>query len=229
MADDDKTPQDGGKKDEPKTFTEDQVKELLAKETEGLKSKVDELLGEAKKAKALRKEAEEAARKEAEEAAKKSGDVETLEKSWQEKYQARETELTSALTEKDGIIAKLTAGNTAKTLASELALKGSERVLERIISDRLGVEVSEGQPKVIVKDAAGQRSALTVDDLKKEILSDTALKPILQGTQGSGAGGVGANGGAATSKTVTRADFDKMDQRSRVAFVKDGGKVTDAA
>jgi len=63
----------------------------------GLKAKVEELLGEKKAAEKARREAEEKARAEAEEAARKSGNVEELEKSWSEKYNRREAELSSAL------------------------------------------------------------------------------------------------------------------------------------
>lgn len=226
MADEETAQAEQESTTESKTFTEDQVRELLAKETEGLKSKVDELLGEAKKAKAKAREEEAARTKAAEEAARKSGDVEALEKSWMEKYSTREQELASVLSEKDSIIANLTAGAAAKDLAAELALKGSERVLERIISERLGVEIVEGQPKVIVKDAAGQRSALTLDDLKKEIRADSALKPILQGTQGSGAGGVGQNGGAGTGKTIAASELEKMTPQQKYAFFKDNPGVS---
>jgi hypothetical protein len=204
----------------PKTFTEDQVKAMLDEHTSGLKSKVEELLGESKAAKAKAREAQEIAQRETEQAAKKTGNIEALEKSWTEKYTARESELTGSLTEKDGIIARLTAGATAKDIASQLALKGSERVLEKIVSERLGVEIVEGQPKVIVKDAAGQRSALTMDDLKKEILSDTALKPILQGTQGSGAGGVGQSGGAGAGNTIAASELEKMTPAQKAAYFK---------
>lgn len=211
---------------ETKTFTEEQVKQMLEEHTSGLKAKVDELLGESKAAKAKAREAAEKAAREAEERAKASGDIESLEKSWMEKYSTREGELTSALSEKDSIIANLTAGAAAKDVAAELALKGSERVLERIISERLGVEIVDGQPKVIVKDAAGQRSALTLDDLKKELRADTALKPILQGTQGSGAGGVGQNGGAGTGKTIAASELEKMSPQQKYSFFKDNPGVT---
>lgn len=210
MADED-TP-----KGESKTFTEDQVKAAIAeaveKETGGLRSKVDELLGEAKKAKSKAREEEEARVKAAEEAAKKSGDVEALEKSWTEKFTTRETELTSALGEKDKIIANLTAGNAAKQIATELAVKGSESLLERVVSDRLGVEIVEGQPKVIVKDAAGQRSALTMDDLKKELREDAALKPVIAGTQATGAGGVGSSSGSGGASSKGNLGGDKNER-----------------
>lgn len=210
------------------TFTKEQVQELLAKEIEGLKANRDEILGELKTFKAKAREEEAARVKLAEETARKNGDFEALEKSWAEKFTAREQELSDLLSQRESVIADLTVGATAARLASELAIKGSEKVLERIVRDRLGFEVAEGQHKVFVKDEAGQRSASTIDDLRKEILSDSALKPILQGTQATGAGGVGQNGGAA-QKTVTRSQWDAMSHADRAAFSKNGGKVTDAA
>lgn len=191
-------------KGEEKTFSEDQVKAMikdaLESELAGLKTKNDELLAEAKKAKADRKEAEEIAAKEAEERAKKSGDIEALEKSWTEKFSARETELLEETTRLRDVISGLTVGNTAKTIAAEMAVKGSEPLLEQLISPRLAMEIVDGQIKTYVKDAAGQRSAATIDDLKKEISANEAFKPLLQGTKASGAGGVGSSGGAAHKK-----------------------------
>lgn len=209
-----------GEQETIETFTKEQVQQLLEEKTSGLKAKLDEIMDETKAAKAAKKEAEAKARKEAEEAAKRSGDVESLEKSWTEKYTTREQELTGVLSEKDSIISRLTAGAAAKDIASELALKGSERVLEKIVFERLGVEIVEGQPKVIVKDVAGQRSALTVADLKKEILEDSALKPILQGTQGTGAGGVRQNGGAGTGKTIAASELEKMTPKMKADYFK---------
>ncbi len=205
-----------GEQEPVKTFTAEEVAALIEEKTGGLKAKVDELLGEAKSAKQKAREAAEQAAKEAEEKAKASGDVEALEKSWTEKFTTRESELTSALSEKDNIIAQLTAGNTAKTLASKLAIKGSESLLERVISDRFGVEIVEGQPKVIVKDAAGQRSAATLEDLEKELRGDTALKPILAGTQATGAGGVGSSGG--NGGAVTKLNLGGTKQERVAAF-----------
>jgi len=138
--------QESTSKEAAKTFTEEQVRELLEKETSGLKAKVEELLGESKAAKAKAKKEAEKAAKEAEEKARATGDFDALEASWTEKYTKREQELTSALQEKDSIISRLTAGAAAKDIAAELALKGSERVLETIISPRLGVRIKNRHP-----------------------------------------------------------------------------------
>lgn len=99
----------------------------------GLKAKVEELLGEKKAAEKARREAEEKARAEAEEAARKSGNVEELEKSWSEKYNRREAELSSALESErntlQGQIRDLTVGRTATEIATALAVPGSAKAL----------------------------------------------------------------------------------------------------
>ena len=189
------------------TFSKEQLDAAIAQaleannakrdeEEKGLKSKVEELISERKADQAKAKEAEEAAARAAEEAAKKSGDVEALEKSWGEK-------LTKAVEDKDTQIADLlktvdglTIGAKATEIAAELAVQGSASVLERIVRDRLSVEMTENGPLVRVKDAQGQPSAASLEDLKAELANDEALKPLIVGSKASGGGAAGANGGA---------------------------------
>lgn len=167
----------------------------VEKETGGLKAKVEELLGESKAAKAKAKEEAEAAAKAAEEAAKKSGDVAALEKSWQEKFDKALADANGKVDGLSALVSKLTAGNAAKTIAAEMAVKGSEKVLEALIAPRIAAEFAGDDVKLVVRGADGKPSALTLDDLKKEISGDAALKPILAGTNGSGGGAAGAGGG----------------------------------
>ena len=192
---DEETPK-GEQTPEPKTFTEEQVRELLEKETSGLKSKLDELLGEAKTAKQKAKEEAKAREEAAAEAARKAGDVEALEKSWQEKLAKTAAEKDEQLKSLQQTVESLTVGATATALAAELAVQGSASVLERIARDRLTVEMTEEGPKVRVKDASGKPSAATLDDLKAELSNDPALKPLIVGSKASGGGAAGANGGA---------------------------------
>ncbi|HEN8706637.1 TPA: hypothetical protein U8209_003116 [Pseudomonas putida] len=169
----------------------------------GLKAKVEELLGEKKAAEKARREAEEKARAEAEEAARKSGNVEELEKSWSEKYNRREAELSSALeNERNTLqsqIRDLTVGRTATEIATALAVPGSAKALLPHIERRLSVEQRDGKPTVVVLDAAGKLSAATLDELKAEFTNDPAFGPLIAGSKasGGGAGGAGKGGGAA--------------------------------
>lgn len=169
----------------------------------GLKSKVQELLDEKKAADKARKDAEEQARLEREEALRKSGNVEELEKSWSEKYNRREAELTGTLESERatllGQIRDLTVGRTATEIATALAVPGSAKALLPHIERRLSVEQRDGKPTVVVLDAAGKLSAATLDELKAEITNDPAFGPLIAGSKasGGGAGGVGKGGGAA--------------------------------
>lgn len=174
-----------------------------AEDVSGLKSKVEELLGEKKAAEKARKEAEDQARLEREDAARKSGNVEELEKSWTEKFNRREAELSSQLESTNsalqGQIRDLTVGRTATDIATTLAIPGSAKALLPHIERRLSVEQRDGKPTVVVLDASGKLSASTLDELKAEFTNDPAFGPLIAGSKasGGGAGGAGKGGGAA--------------------------------
>ncbi|WP_122663510.1 hypothetical protein [Pseudomonas viridiflava] len=170
----------------------------------GLKSKVEELLGEKKAAEKARKDAEEQARLEREEAARKSGNVEELEKSWSDKYNRREAELNGMLEQERGTLSTqirdLTVGRTATDIASALAIPGSAKALLPHIERRLSVEQRDGKPVVVVLDQAGKLSAATLDELKAEFANDTAFAPLIAGSKASGGGAAGAGGGGGAAK-----------------------------
>ena len=170
----------------------------------GLKSKVEELLGEKKAAEKARKDAEEQARIEREEAARKSGNVEELEKSWSEKYSRREAELNGMLEQERGTLSTqirdLTVGRTATDIASALAIPGSAKALLPHIERRLSVEQRDGKPVVVVLDQQGKLSAATLDELKAEFANDTAFAPLIAGSKASGGGAAGAGGGGGAAK-----------------------------
>lgn len=173
----------------------------------GLKSKVEELLGEKKAAEKARKDAEDQARLEREEAARKSGNVEELEKSWSEKYTRREAELNGMLEQERGTLGNqirdLTVGRTATDIASALAIPGSAEALLPHIERRLSVEQREGKPVVVVLDKQGKLSASSLDELKAEFANNTAFAPLIAGSKasGGGAGGAGSGGGAALKRS----------------------------
>ncbi len=170
----------------------------------GLKSKVEELLGEKKAAEKARKDAEDQARLEREEAARKSGNVEELEKSWSEKYNRREAELNGTLEQERATLSTqirdLTVGRTATDIASALAIPGSAKALLPHIERRLSVEQRDGKPVVVVLDQQGKLSAATLDELKAEFANDTAFAPLIAGSKASGGGAAGAGGGGGAPK-----------------------------
>ena len=182
---------------------------------DGLRKKVDELLAEKKAEQQKRKEAEEQARKEAEENARKNGNIEALEKSWGEKFTARETELLNEKQSLEAQVYKLTVGSKATELAAKLAVPGSDSVLLPHISNRLQVETVDGEIKIRVLDLQGKPSALSIEDLEKEFRANEAFKPLIRASNASGSGASGGQGGGATKKP------SEMNQTERAAWQKD--------
>lgn len=148
--------------------------------------------------------------------AKESGDIEALEKSWQDKLAKREAELTGQIEALTGSITTMTVDNVAMQLASELAVEGSAKVLLPHIKARLAVEQRDGEYVTAVRDGEGKPSAMTVDELKQEFANDKAFSHVVAGSKASGSGATGGNGGGAATK---QGDMGG-DKASRVAALK---------
>ena len=194
----------------------------------GLKNKVDELLREKKAASQKAREAAEEADAARLEAAKKGNDTEALDKSWQEKFNAREVELKKELDELSGTLVKLTSGQTASKIAAEIAVQGSADVLLPHLEKRLRTEFRDGSPVTVVLDKDGKPSAMSIDELKAEFQNSAAFAPLIVGTKANGAGRTGGNesSGAGVNE-VSRSEFDRMNQAQRANFAKNGGKLKD--
>lgn len=174
----------------------------------GLKSKLAELMDEAKTAKQKAREEAEARAQAAADAAAKAGDVDALTKSWQEKLTKRETELSEQIKQRDARLQDLTVGATARDIAS-IAMPGSEAVLARLARDRLRYE----DGKVVVLDNEGKPSALTPDELREEMRLDPALGPLIQGSKASGGGAGGAKGGGAAKSWNELSGMERVELR----------------
>lgn len=192
-----------------------------------LKTQNEKLLAEKKEAAKKAKDAEDAAARAAEEAARKAGDIEALEKSWQEKLEKREGELAGQIETLNGSINTMLVDNVATKLANEMAVPGSADILIPHIKNRLATEQREGQHVTVVRDLQGKPSAATLDDLKNEFAGNAAFAPVIAGSAATGGGANGGGHGGGAAKTVKREQFDAMGQAERSAFAKDGGKVID--
>lgn len=194
----------------------------------GLKKKVEELLTESKTAKKKARDAISAAEQAQMESAKKGNDTEALHKSWEEKFNSRETEMQDHIGKLTSTIVKLTSGQAASQIASEIAVQGSANVLLPHIERRLSTENRDGVPNIVVLDNEGQPSAMTVAELKKEFQNSASFAPLIVGTKANGAGRTGGkDSGGATSQQMSRVDFDGLSQFERSKYAKSGGKITD--
>ena len=173
----------------------------------GLKANYVRLMDEKKEQQRLAREAQAEKDRLAEEAARKTGDIATLEASWQAKFQEREAQLLAESTAKQDKILKLTTGAAAERLAQKLAVQGSSDVLLPHIKHRLYLK-DDGSVGVL--DSQGGLSAATIEDLEKEFRTNAAFKPLLAADCGSGGGATGGFGGGAVKK---REDYTEQEMR----------------
>lgn len=170
----------------------------------GLKAKADELLGETKRERELRKAAEERAKalederqKALEDNARAKGDVESLEKSYQEKMQKLETDYSGKVSTLEKQIYSLTVGKTANDIANELAIKGSASVMLPHIERHITSERDEnGNLRTWFLDENGNKTSETKDEFMARFRNNAAFKPLIAANGASGSGANGANGGA---------------------------------
>ena len=173
----------------------------------GLKANYARLMDEKKEQQRLAREAQAEKDRLAEEAARKTGDIATLEASWQAKFQDREAQLLAEAKAHQDKVLKLTVGSEAQKLAQKLAVQGSSDVLLPHIKHRLYLK-DDGSVGVL--DSQGGLSAATIEDLEKEFRTNAAFKPLLAADCGSGGGATGGFGGGAVKK---REDYTEQEMR----------------
>ena len=144
-------------------------------------------------------EYEEAQRKQGEDGHRKKGDVEALDKSWQEKLAKISGEKDAAITELQSYVERLTADSAARMMAGELAIDGGADALYKLIRGRFGMEIRDGQPVAVALGNDGKPSALTLKELQAEIQTDKSLSALLAGSKASGGSATGGKGGGAAT------------------------------
>lgn len=181
-------------------------------EIERLKQHNEKLIGEKRQRDEAARQAQAERERIEQEAAKKNGDYEALEKSYQEKLQARENELNELYKQRDA----QSINGESQRLASQLAdTPTNQRLLQRFIKDRLSVV--DGQVKVV--DEQGQPSASTIDDLAHEFRTSGIYDSLLTGTRGSGTGGNGTGSkGAKPVSEYTEAEMVQLAQTNKDEF-----------
>ena len=180
----------------------------LQAELAALKGHHEKLLGETKAAKAKAKEEAEAARVAAEEAARKSGDVSALDKSWQEKYAKAEVEYGAKLTAAQQQLQTVLVDSVAQKAAMDIAVDAEcAELLADKLRGSLGLAEVDGKMQTVVFDADGKRSALTVDELKKQLVAK--YPRLVKGNPAGGAGGTPQPAGGAGGSTNSGSMVDR--------------------
>ena len=214
-----------------KMYTEKDGKFTLAieglpkqEDVSGLKTKVEQLLTEAKEAKQKAKDAKKLADEATHNKAKNDGDIEALTASWETKYK---TDTDTLTTERDDALGMLRAEKVhskAVEMAGTLAIPGCADVLLPHITPRITMTIKDGRAVTEVLDAAGKPSALTLDELGKEFANNPAFAPLIVASNAAGGGANGKQGGgAAKSKTATRSEHDAWNPSQKQKFFSEGG------
>lgn len=134
----------------------------------------------------------------------KGGDkVAETEKAWKEKLTKREAELTKQIEATQKALQTQMVDNVALTLSTELAGDNAELLLPHI-TKRLTAEIKDGKAVTRILGPDGEVSALTVDELKKEVLSSGKFSAVIVASKGSGSGGAGQRKGAGGSPTTKK-------------------------
>jgi hypothetical protein len=119
--------------------------------------------------------------------ARKNGDVKTLDESWKAKLAERENEHKATTGKLTGMLDTHLRQNVARELASKIS--NSPSLLMPHILPRIKVDLTGDSPVTRILDAEGKISALTMEDLQKEIAGNKEFAPIIIANRGGGSGG----------------------------------------
>lgn len=140
-------------------------------------------------------------------------DVNALKQSYETKLTAKETEFNERYGKLNGLVEKHMLDGKALELATEISTVPA--LLVPHIRGRLKLEEVDGQLSISVLDPTGKPSAASLDDLRKELLSNKNFAPILIGSKASGGGANGGSGGGGASKKL-----GEMSEAERTQFAK---------
>ena len=184
---------------------------------DGLKASRDALLAEKKEQQRLAQEAEaeklRIEREALEEAARQKGDWQALEDSYKEKLSAKELEFSTQAETLRKQVYKLTVGDQALKLASEISKSHAIGIMTPFIEQRLTLDENNN---VRVLDLQGKPSAMTIDDLKQEFKANAMFQDIVVANNSSGGGATGGgNGGGAAKNPKEMTEQERIDLYNR--------------
>jgi hypothetical protein len=134
-------------------------------------------------------------------------DVDKLEGSWKEKLAKKEAELTTQIGARDRTLQRVLVESVAVKMAGEVSV--SPDLILPHIRARLTTELVDGEFTTRVLDKEGKPSALSIEELQKDIMSDKRFAPIIKGSKASGGGAAGGAGPGGSGNSVPAVDLTK--------------------
>ena len=149
-----------------------------------LKSALDKLKKERGELKATLDKIEADKRTAEDSAARASGDIAALDKSYQSKMSELERQVADAKAQFKSYLFSNLLEKTASEIAKEIS--NSPALMKLAIEKRLRVDDSGEEPTLRVLDAHGKVSALSLEDLKKELREDSAYAKVVIASKATG-------------------------------------------
>lgn len=140
-------------------------------------------------------------------------DFEALKKSYDDKLKEKQTEFDGKYNKLNTLVEKHMLDGKALELATEISTVPALMVPH--VRGRLKLEEVDGELTIQVLGSDGKPSAHSLDDLRKELLSNKNFAPILIGSKASGGGANGGSGGGGASKKLS-----EMNEAERTEFAK---------
>lgn len=188
------------------------------KAEEELKKYQDE---EAERIKKAEERAEQKA-KEKYEKAKTDKDVEAIEKSWTEKYDTLTKKHADLESKHADYVRKNLIENAVAKMASEIS--SNPLLISPHIRSRLDVDFTGDEPKLIVLDTNGQRSAHTLAELKQSFIDNKDFSAIIKATTANGGAKAGGSSGGATGDKQQRLGEMSDHELAQLAKAKYGNQ-----
>lgn len=164
----------------------------------------------------------EAARKAAVEEARTKGDFKTVEDDYKRRIKELEDGQRKAAKDAEERI----KGDAINAQVEDIAkLFTSPPLAKAFIRTRLSAEIVDGEAIVRVISKDGKASAASVEDLKKEYLTDSELKGSLVASKGSGGGSTRSTSGGGSTDSDAKFDAANADPKSMIARLEAGGMV----
>lgn len=184
-------------------------------DTSGLKSKVQQLMDEAKEAKRKAKELEAQKQRQEVETAQEKGEFKNLWEQAQAKLAEKDKELqefTTKIQQKDINLA-------ARQIGSQLAKADAKRA--EVLADYASRYARHDGEKVqFLVGGIEVDSTELMNHLTKEF-------PFLVDGSSATGGGASSSSSSGAAKSLNRADFDKLAASKKMQFIKDGGIISD--
>lgn len=183
-------------------------------EFEAVNAKKEELLVETKKAKMSKKELEDAAEKARVEAAAKNGDIESLRKSYDEKINEMVSKINGYESEK-----KMGALNSVSKEFVDTNVVDDPFVREALAQEfNKRMDLRDGN--LVVLDPNGNLTALTIDDLKNEFMTNAKYAKVIVGSKASGGSAARADKDTGSSGQKPLSKIPLNDKNARIASIK---------